>query len=639
MTATQVLTELDHAVGQCIPPGTAHAVSVSLPSWKANVGYEEGEEWIMSKMKNGYPRLENCGKKLTVLLCPLLIGSVFINCRFFIHKSIEAFAAAIVHKYGKPGEQAILFPSHAIASRCLDFFTVHAPSISSKSLRIVDLVTNPEMDKTGTLTKVPLRIAAVIFPREHSGIAKTFWQHTGDGVSSRRAEFCHKAFNNGSLVKQNSASYDVTSIQRPCKGPRRYQKTTSSEQNRTPSLPRPNEESLPPDAAVLDGPEYTQFVEERFGRNLDMSFVANAKLAIRRRITGSLTADVELEEALEMTEDTGHTRKVKGFSENDVYLHPTGMSAIFNTHRTLMAVRGPMKSICFGFPYIDTLKILQKWGPGCLFYGHGSSEDLNDLERRVKQGEKYLALFCEFPSNPLLKSPDLQRIRSLATAYNFAVVVDETIGNFMNVHVLPYADVVVSSLTKVFSGDSNVMGGSSVLNPRGQYYSMLKTSLSTEYEDNYWAEDAIFMERNSRDFVSRIERININAEAICQVLRVSPQIKEVYYPKYSPTRHYYDQCRNPNGGYGGLLSITFHSTAEAVRFFDVVETAKGPSLGTNFTLSSPYTLLAHYAELDWAASFGVEADLVRVSVGLEDAADLSGRFERALQAVASILNS
>jgi cystathionine gamma-synthase len=38
-------------------------------------------------------------------------------------------------------------------------------------------------------------------------------------------------------------------------------------------------------------------------------------------------------------------------------------------------------------------------------------------------------------------------------------VVDETVGNIMNVHVLPYADVAVSSLTKIFSGDSNVMGG------------------------------------------------------------------------------------------------------------------------------------------------------------------------------------
>lgn len=111
------------------------------------------------------------------------------------------------------------------------------------------------------------------------------------------------------------------------------------------------------------------------------------------------------------------------------------------------------------FPYIDTLKILEKWGPGCLFYGHGASTDLDDLERRCETGERFLALFCEFPGNPLLKTPDLRRIRTLANRYDFAVVVDETIGNFINVHVLPYADVVVSSLTKVFTGECNVMGG------------------------------------------------------------------------------------------------------------------------------------------------------------------------------------
>lgn len=111
------------------------------------------------------------------------------------------------------------------------------------------------------------------------------------------------------------------------------------------------------------------------------------------------------------------------------------------------------------FPYIDTLKILEKFGPGCQFYGHGSQEDLDDLERKLEGGERFLALFCEFPGNPLLASPNLQRIRALSDKYDFAVVIDETVGNPLNVHVLPYADIVVSSLTKVFSGDSNVMGG------------------------------------------------------------------------------------------------------------------------------------------------------------------------------------
>ena len=106
-------------------------------------------------------------------------------------------------------------------------------------------------------------------------------------------------------------------------------------------------------------------------------------------------------------------------------------------------------------------------------------------------------------------------------------------------HVLPFADAIVSSLTKVFSGDSNVMGGrysilryvvtqplltgrSLILNPQGRFYEAIKKAMEEDYEDKYWLEDAIFMERNSRDFVSRIERINGNAEAICEVLRVSP---------------------------------------------------------------------------------------------------------------------
>lgn len=148
---------------------------------------------------------------------------------------------------------------------------------------------------------------------------------------------------------------------------------------------------------------------------------------------------------------------------------------------------------------------------------------MDDLDRRLESGEKYLALFCEFPGNPLLKTPDLLRIRTLADRYDFAVVVDETIGNFLNVHVLPHADVIVSSLTKVFSGDSNVMGGSAILNPRGQYYNLLKETMSKEYEDNMFEEDAVFMERNSRDFVSRIARINANAESICDILVRHPR--------------------------------------------------------------------------------------------------------------------
>lgn len=478
----------------------------------------------------------------------------------------------------------MLFPTNCIASRCRDFIIRMAEDQDTSQVRIVDLVPAAESQRTEKMNAISPKISAVLYPIELFKVAKQFWQHSGDGVSSRRAEYCHHLLEKGLLV-------DAAKINEPparmCKGPRRYQ-------NKNVSV------DLDAPAVQQDAETLTQFVEQRFGRNLDLSMTKNAKLAVRRRIAGSLTADVALAEALSLEADSERTRG-HGCSEDDVYLYPTGMSAIFNTHRNLLAAKGERKSIVYGFPYIDTLKITEKFGPGSLFYGHGSSEDLDDLEKRLESGERYLALFTEFPGNPLLRSPDLERIRKLADKYDFCVVVDETIGNFINVNVLPYADVVVSSLTKVFSGDSNVMGGGLVLNPKAPNYALLKQRWTEDYEDNQWCEDSIFLERNSRDFVSRIERIGTNAEAICDVLSAHPRIKQVNYPKTSPTREFYEKCKNPKGGYGGLLSATFYTKADAIAFFDNLDTVKGPSLGTNFTLSSPYVILAHYGELDWVS--------------------------------------
>ncbi|KAF2760725.1 PLP-dependent transferase [Pseudovirgaria hyperparasitica] len=588
-------------VGETIPPLTAHAVSVSLPTWRANVGYEEGERWVVDAMKTGYPR-------------------------FFIHKSIARLAETIVADHALPQQTAMLFPSHTNALQCQEFLFRKAQDLSLHDVQVIDFVLCPDYEHKLADRKMPPKFSAVLYPQEKFSVAKQFWQHTGCGLSSRRAEYCHQLYDEKVMVNKAKAEGMCRSI----KGPKRYQKKMSIDQSSDTNGHDVNETSDPADTQ-----DSTQFVEERFGRHLGMSLAPNAKLAVKRRIAGNLTADVELSEAIILAKNDETTRLMTGFSEDDVYLFPNGMNAIYNTHRNMRIARGEIKSISFGFPYVDSLKILEKFGPGCLFYGFGESEDLDNLEKRLADGERYLALFCEFPGNPLLKCPDLERIHRLADQYDFMVVVDETIGNFLNVDVLQFADVVVSSLTKIFSGDCNVMGGSAILNPKGKNYDLLKKTWDTEYEDNVWSEDAIVLERNSRDFVSRIERINGNAEAVCDLLREHPKIKQVNYPKYSKTRQYYDRCRLPKGGYGGLLSATFYATEDAIAFYDHLDTAKGPSLGTNFTLSSPYVILAHYGELDWAASLGVDSNLVRFSIGLEEKAELVETFRRALAAIAA----
>ncbi|KAK0648824.1 pyridoxal phosphate-dependent transferase [Cercophora newfieldiana] len=591
-------------LGESIPPDTAHAVSVSLPTWSANIGYEEGEDWVISRLTTGYPR-------------------------FFIHRSIQAFAAELAEKFGAPGAnlKAMLFPTRQTANRCATFVRSRAPSEDTVGLSVVNLVVDQTSPSAKALQLFCPAVSAVLCSEAAFPVAKQYWQHSGDGVSSRRAEFCHGLFRDG-LLKLDDGPKSPS--QKPCRGPRRYQRPNSLDQG------RPNGGSSPVSPAPVAAPgeefqETSRFLEERFGRNLDASFVEPAKSAIRRRIAGAMRGNHELSKS-PLPEMESNSRGVT-LREDDVYLFPCGMNAIFNAHRALLGARSSdLKSINFGFPYVDTLKILEKFGPGCVFYGNASESELDDLESKLKSGERFLALFCEFPGNPLLTCPNLTRIRQLADTYDFAVVVDETIGTFANINVLPYADIVVSSLTKIFSGDCNVMGGSAIFNPHGRYYSALKDFARRELEDTYWAEDVIFMERNSRDFASRIDRINVNAEAICDVLKTHPLVKSLFYPRYVKTSENYEICRLPGGGHGGLVSVVFNEKTQAVAFYDAIKTAKGPSLGTNFTLTSPYVLLAHYQELEWAAGFGVDPSLIRISVGLEETAHLVHVFRTALRA-------
>lgn len=556
---------------------------------------------------------------------------------FFIHKSIQAFASDIVAKHGQPGQNAMLFPSPRTARRCQDFVSQRASSETLSSISVVDLALDSSRKVSLMLSQLAPTISAVIYHESCQPLAKQYWQHSGDGVSSRRAEFCHNLFRDGILVSRPPSPETSPGLApRAFRGPRRYQRGGSidgvSAAPKAHSLASPSTTSP---TTIDESRESKQFVEERFGRNLNLSLASRAKSAIRRRIAGAIAGDVDVADA-HVPDMASNTRGLSNLREDDVYLFPAGMNAIFSAHRFLMAARGAQKSINFGFPYVDTLKILQKFGPGCVFFGNGEDEDLDELEKRLKAGERFLALFCEFPGNPLLKCPNLHRIRKLADEFDFAVVVDETIGTFANINVLPVADIVVSSLTKIFSGDSNVMGGSAILNPNGRYYESLKKAIAVEFEDTYWPEDAIFMERNSRDFKSRVDRVNANAEAICEILRGNGHVKSLFYPKYNPSRPFYDAFRLPGAGYGGLLSVVFHEDARARAFYDALDVAKGPSLGTNFTLGSPYVILAHYTELEWAASLGVDASLVRLSVGLEETSGLRDIFVRALKAAEEV---
>ncbi|AMD22100.1 HGL240Cp [Eremothecium sinecaudum] len=656
-------------VGESIPPNTRHAISVCLPTWEACVGYEEGDKDVVDKMETGYPR-------------------------FFIHKSIQRLTKVLIGKYAKEGEACMIFPSYHVAKRCREFLKIKgecAGSTGSPRYRILQLSTSKPQNDEEKKWKRECKVAVVFYPKELFPLAKKYWQHTGEIVSSRMAEYVlQELFEVERLNKAKNA-------------------TLQGESN-----PAQMESGEP----IRDEED---FIEQRYGRNLDISFADEAKLLIKRRIAkqivdsvgsggneetasvnnetpfieGEGDADVrdmarqvQREESsanLHPTEPIAHQefeqiniepvdsdkhQSIVVDPVKDVYLFPSGMAAIFTAHRLLLQLdsnrvnrkkqeeeghRSPFcsqmvptrevvgygppykKTVMFGFPYTDTLSILRVFNH-THFLAMGDNTALDELKAILHGGEPILAVFLETPSNPLLKMGDLVELRRLADIYGFFVVVDDTIGSFVNVDVLPYADLVCSSLTKIFSGDSNVMAGSIVLNPTSRLYSFAQQFFnSSSYEDLLWCEDAIYLERNSRDCDSRALKLNYNAERLLKDTLIPFEgklFKKIYYPSLTSeeTKRNYDAVKcSPNGGYGGLFSLTFLHEKQAKTFYNELKLSKGPSLGTNFTLACPYTVLAHYAEIDEVAMYGIEKSLVRVSVGLEDIEYLKKAFLHAAE--------
>ncbi|KAJ5674111.1 PLP-dependent transferase [Penicillium macrosclerotiorum] len=317
--------------------------------------------------------------------------------------------------------------------------------------------------------------------------------------------------------------------------------------------------------------------------------------------------------------------------DSDVFLYPSGMSAIFHVHQMLLSWRG-LETVIIGFPYELTIKMMESYGPSFKFYSFGTDEQVDEFEEYLKGkarvGTMIQAVWCECPSNPLLHTVDLERIRRLADEYGFVVVVDDTIGSFANVDVLSVADIVVTSLTKSFNGYADLLAGSATINPNSHYYAALKTSLIDSYSNNLYIDDAIQLEHNSRNFLKRASQMNITAENLVDYIHPlvsdpASVVSDVYYPKVCRSASKYEsrmrqQTDDFTPGYGCLLTIDFETVDASIAFFDNLNVQKGPSLGANITLAQPYVQMVLQKEKKWATSHGLRETIVRISAGLED---------------------
>ncbi len=307
-------------------------------------------------------------------------------------------------------------------------------------------------------------------------------------------------------------------------------------------------------------------------------------------------------------------------SPADVRLFPSGMAAIMTAYRVARSLDGHSASVQFGFPYVDTLKIQQRFQPATYrFLPAGDGSDLEQL-RALLGRERISALFCESPTNPLLTEPDLAALRELADRHGFLLIIDDTLAAVLNRNLLPAADLLVTSLTKYFSGAGDVLAGAVRINPASARADQMRAALENDFEELLCDNDAAVLEVNSRSLAERVAVINVNAAELVRRLRAHPAVKQVFYPRPDAV------CSG-----GGLMSVLLHDAAiRTPQVFDRLRVCKGPNLGTDFTLCCPYTLLAHYSELEEVELCGVSRWLLRISVGTEPLEDLWERFQEAL---------
>jgi cystathionine gamma-synthase len=315
---------------------------------------------------------------------------------------------------------------------------------------------------------------------------------------------------------------------------------------------------------------------------------------------------------------------------DDVFLTPSGMAAQFAALQVVGDRRPGQPTGQLGFPYVDTLKLQQTLGGGGILL-----HDLDRMDTELRlllERQPLAACFCEIPGNPLLGSADVHEIAPLLRRHGVPLVVDDVVATACNVDLGPYADLIATSLTKYVVGTGDAMGGALILNPRSPFYRDLKPRAQAHHEELLWGEDAVTLDEHARTFPERVRRHNRNGLAIAERLRSHPLVERVWYPKWESCGPY-EAVRRSDGGYGSLVTfLPKDAERRAPRVYDALAVCKGPSLGTVFTLACPFTLLAHYSELDWAESCGVSRYLIRLSVGLEDPDDLWGRLTNALEA-------
>lgn len=332
-----------------------------------------------------------------------------------------------------------------------------------------------------------------------------------------------------------------------------------------------------------------------------------------------------------------------GSREQDVLVCASGMNAFYAGFRAVQEFqrgRGRKRWLQLGWLYLDSGCVLQE------FLGEEESlqvrYDVFDLDSVLETiqsyGDELAAVVVECPTNPLIQVCQLQRVAAAVRAQGGVMLVDPSIASVYNVDVLPYADLLVSSLTKYAATEGDVMIGALAVNPDSPYYGDLVLRTSAFYQPPY-QRDLARLATEMEHAPQHVAQMNANAAQLCNFLRAHPAVEKIHCAGCSD---HIEAIAKGAGPVGAVISLRLRGDME--RFYDSVEMLKGPSFGTRFTLLCPFMYLAHYDLVTdsqgraFLESVGIGPELIRISVGAEPYPEIEAVLKRALDLCAECID-
>ncbi|MFV8835603.1 O-succinylhomoserine sulfhydrylase [Aquisalimonas sp.] len=274
-------------------------------------------------------------------------------------------------------------------------------------------------------------------------------------------------------------------------------------------------------------------------------------------------------------------------------------------------------------------RILPKFGVETTFV---SPTDYDGWQQAIRPETRLL--FLETPSNPLTEVADIAWIAELAHAHNCVMVVDNCFCTPALQRPLELgADLVIHSATKYLDGQGRCVGGAVVGDAKRvgeDIFGMLRTAGPTMSPFNAW----VFI-KGLETLRLRMRAHSENAQALADWLQHHPRVSRVNYPGLAAHPQHALASRQQLG-YGGILSFEVAGEREAA--WRVVDGTEMISITANLgdaksTITHPASTTHGRISQEERDASGITEGLLRVSVGLEDVADIQADLERALDAI------